>query len=168
MSYRTTMIQRFAQAPSRGRAGFTLIELLVVLAIVAVMLTLAIPRYFNQVEASKETVLRENLRQTRNVLDRFRGIFPGVTFTEVPCSSPGDRDRYASLVNILTYHDHFLVTADFDAYVNAQAAVSRRWRDRKSWWRSSILNTARTGWFSSDRAIAEYAKDIWKVPVRQS
>jgi len=71
MSYRTTMIQRFAQEPSRGRSGFTLIELLVVLAIVAVMLTLAIPRYFNQVEASKETVLRENLRQTRNVLDQF-------------------------------------------------------------------------------------------------
>jgi starch phosphorylase len=82
--------------------------------------------------------------------------------------SPDDRDRYASLVDILTYHDHFLVTADFDAYVEAQAAVSRRWRDRKSWWRSAILNTARTGWFSSDRTIAEYAEDIWKVPVRQS
>jgi starch phosphorylase len=82
--------------------------------------------------------------------------------------SPDDRDRYASLVDILTYHDHFLVTADFDAYVGAQAAVSRRWRDRKSWWRSAILNTARTGWFSSDRTIAEYAEDIWKVPVRQS
>ncbi len=82
--------------------------------------------------------------------------------------SPDDRDRYASLVDILTYHDHFLVTADFDAYVAAQAAVSRRWRDRKSWWRSAILNTARTGWFSSDRTIAEYAEDIWKVPVRQS
>jgi starch phosphorylase len=82
--------------------------------------------------------------------------------------SPDDRNRYASLVDILTYHDHFLVTADFDAYVAAQAAVSRRWRDRKSWWRSAILNTARTGWFSSDRTIAEYAEDIWKVPVRQS
>jgi starch phosphorylase len=82
--------------------------------------------------------------------------------------SPDDRHRYASLVDILTYHDHFLVTADFDAYVAAQASVSRRWRDRKSWWRSAILNTARTGWFSSDRTIAEYAEEIWKVPVRQS
>jgi len=53
--------------------GFTLIELLVVLAIVAVMVTLAIPRYYNQVDASKETVLRENLRVTRDVLDRFYG-----------------------------------------------------------------------------------------------
>jgi starch phosphorylase len=82
--------------------------------------------------------------------------------------SPDDRDRYRPLVDTLTYHDHFLVTADFDAYVETQGAVSRRWRDRKSWWRSAILNTARTGWFSSDRTIAEYAEDIWNVPVRQS
>ncbi len=54
-------------------SGFTLIELLVVLAIVAVMVTLALPRYYNQIEASKETVLRENLRATRDVLDRFYG-----------------------------------------------------------------------------------------------
>jgi starch phosphorylase len=82
--------------------------------------------------------------------------------------SPDDRQRYAPLVNTLTYHDHFLVTADFDAYAETQRAVARRWRDRKSWWRSAILNTARTGWFSSDRAIAEYAADIWKVPVRET
>ena len=53
--------------------GFTLIELLVVLAIVAVMLTLAIPRYYSQLDAAKEAVLRENLRTTREVLDRFYG-----------------------------------------------------------------------------------------------
>lgn len=62
----------------RGRragkaAGFTLIELLVVLAIVAVLLTLAVPRYYNQIDASKETVLRENLKETREILDRFLG-----------------------------------------------------------------------------------------------
>jgi starch phosphorylase len=82
--------------------------------------------------------------------------------------SPDDRNRYAALVDMLTYHDYFLVTADFDAYCAAQAAVGRRWRDRKTWWRSAILNTARTGWFSSDRAIAEYAEEIWKVPVRRT
>jgi starch phosphorylase len=81
--------------------------------------------------------------------------------------SPDDRQRYAPLVDMLTYHDYFLVTADFDSYGAAQGAVARRWRDRKSWQRSAILNTARTGWFSSDRTIAEYADDIWKVPVRR-
>ncbi len=82
--------------------------------------------------------------------------------------SQDDRHRYAPLVDMLTYHDYFLVTADFDAYCAMQAQVARRWRDRKSWQRSAILNTARTGWFSSDRTIAEYAEDIWKVPVRPS
>ncbi|MGO9428445.1 glycogen/starch/alpha-glucan phosphorylase [Rhodoblastus sp.] len=81
--------------------------------------------------------------------------------------SPDDRNRYAQLVSVLTYHDHFLVTADFDAYYAAQRAVDRKWRDRKSWQRSAILNTARASWFSSDRAIAEYAEEIWKVPVRE-
>jgi glycogen phosphorylase len=41
--------------------------------------------------------------------------------------------------------------------------VAERWRDRHSWWRASVLNTARMGWFSSDRAIREYADDIWNV-----
>jgi starch phosphorylase len=79
--------------------------------------------------------------------------------------SPDDRSRYVSLVDTLTYHDHFMVSADFDAYYNAQRAVEARWRDRRAWWRTSILNTAHVGWFSSDRAIREYAEEIWNVPV---
>ncbi len=57
----------------RVRQGFTLIELLVVLAIVAVLLTLAVPRYLQHVDRSKETVLLENLQTTRRVIDRFYG-----------------------------------------------------------------------------------------------
>lgn len=53
--------------------GFTLIELLVVLAIIAVMLTLAVPRYFGQIDTAKETVLRDNLKTTRDVIDKFYG-----------------------------------------------------------------------------------------------
>ena len=56
-----------------ARRGFTLIELLVVLAILAVLSTLVAPRYFNKIDASKEAVLRENLRTTREVIDRFYG-----------------------------------------------------------------------------------------------
>jgi starch phosphorylase len=77
--------------------------------------------------------------------------------------SPDDPHRYAHLVETLTYHDHFLVTADFDAYCSAQSAVAARWRDQKSWRRSGILNTARVAWFSSDRTIREYAQEIWGV-----
>ncbi len=57
-----------------------------------------------------------------------------------------------------------MVAADFDAYWNAQREVDRLWRTA-DWWRTAILNTARMGWFSSDRAIREYASDIWRVPV---
>jgi general secretion pathway protein G len=54
-------------------AGFTLIELLVVLAIVSLLLTLAVPRYFNSIDKAKEAVLHDNLQQLRTVIDRFYG-----------------------------------------------------------------------------------------------
>ncbi|WOJ90119.1 glycogen/starch/alpha-glucan phosphorylase [Methylocapsa polymorpha] len=80
--------------------------------------------------------------------------------------SPDEPDRYRGLVDILIHHDYFMVTADFESYYEAQRAVFRRWRDKRSWWRAAALNTAHMGWFSSDRTIAEYAKDIWDVPVK--
>ncbi len=53
--------------------GFTLIELLVVLAIVALLLTLSFPRYFQSIDATKETILQDNLRITRETIDKFYG-----------------------------------------------------------------------------------------------
>ena len=73
------MVNRMSISPRRHRtqrdfpSGFTLIELLVVLAIVASLLTLAVPRYLNQLEASKDAVLRDNLHTTRAVIDKFYG-----------------------------------------------------------------------------------------------
>jgi starch phosphorylase len=80
--------------------------------------------------------------------------------------SPDEPDRYRGLVDMLTHNDYFLVTADFDSYFEAQRSVFRRWRDKHSWWKAAALNTARMGWFSSDRTISEYAQEIWNVPVR--
>jgi starch phosphorylase len=79
--------------------------------------------------------------------------------------SPDDRDRYRGLVGALREHDHFVVCADFESYSRTQTAVRRLWRDPDAWWRMATLNVARMGWFSSDRAIREYADDIWRVPV---
>lgn len=81
------------------------------------------------------------------------------------CFSPDEPDRYRDLVNGIRNHDYFMVAADFDAYAAKQAEVAERWRDPPAWWRSSILNTAHMGWFSSDRAVREYAEEIWKVPL---
>ena len=55
------------------RRGFTLIELLVVLAIIATLLTIAVPRYFGSVDRSKDTVLRQSLKVTRDSIDKFYG-----------------------------------------------------------------------------------------------
>jgi starch phosphorylase len=79
--------------------------------------------------------------------------------------SQDDRGRYHGLVDTLRHHDYFMVCADFDAYYKAQRNVVTLWRQQVAWWRSSILNTAGAGWFSSDRAIREYAAEIWRVPT---
>jgi starch phosphorylase len=67
-------------------------------------------------------------------------------------------------VDAITYRDRFMIAADFDAYWTAQRAVDDLWRRPADWWRQSILNTARMAWFSSDRTIGEYAKEIWRMP----
>jgi starch phosphorylase len=77
--------------------------------------------------------------------------------------SGGDADVFRPLVDNLRYDDPFLVLADYAAYVECQGRVSAAWRDTDAWTRMSILNTARSGKFSSDRAIAEYCDEIWNV-----
>ncbi len=79
--------------------------------------------------------------------------------------SPGEEGRFRSLVDGLYANDWFMVTADFAAYAAAQRQVDALWRDRPLWLARTIRNTARTGWFSSDRTIREYARDIWHVPT---
>ena len=59
--------------PGRHAAAFTLVEVLVVMAIIATLLTLAVPRYFNSVDRSKEAVLRQNLATLRETIDKYAG-----------------------------------------------------------------------------------------------
>jgi starch phosphorylase len=77
--------------------------------------------------------------------------------------SNGDRALFAPLVQGLLNSDPFMLLADFQSYVERQAEVGAAFNDRERWLRMSILNTARTGKFSSDRAIREYCDRIWKV-----
>jgi glycogen phosphorylase len=77
--------------------------------------------------------------------------------------SHGDTEVFKPLVDNLRYDDPFLVCADFASYMACQEQVSVAWQDRDAWTKMSILNTARSGKFSSDRAIAEYCDDIWSV-----
>jgi starch phosphorylase len=81
--------------------------------------------------------------------------------------SRGDTEVFWPLVENLARHDPYLVLADYTSYVACQDEVSAAWRDVERWTRLSILNTARSGKFSSDRAIREYCDEIWHVaPVK--
>jgi len=77
--------------------------------------------------------------------------------------SGGDTDVFRPIIDNLTYSDPYLVIADYADYVACQQRVSKAWTDRDNWLRMSILNTARSGKFSSDRAIREYCRDTWGV-----
>jgi len=77
--------------------------------------------------------------------------------------SHGDVDLFRPIVDNLLHHDPYLVLADFRSYADTQEQIGEAYRDKEHWSRMSILNTARSGWFSSDRTIAEYCREIWKV-----
>ncbi|MBV8134537.1 MAG: glycogen/starch/alpha-glucan phosphorylase [Deltaproteobacteria bacterium] len=76
--------------------------------------------------------------------------------------SRGDRQTFKPLLDSLLNHDPFLVLADYQSYVNCQGEVSKVYRDERRWTRTSILNIARSGKFSSDRAVHEYREKIWR------
>ena len=78
--------------------------------------------------------------------------------------SPDEPDRFQPIVEALLGYDYFMVGADFDAYWSAQRAVDVLY-GTPGWWRAAVLNTARMGWFSSDRAIREYAAKVWDVDI---
>ena len=85
--------------------------------------------------------------------------------------SHGDRQLFSPLLDNLWNHDPYLVCADFPDYAMQQVQVDRHYVDTKQWSMMSILNVARMGYFSSDRSIGEYARDIWQVkpvPLAQS
>jgi starch phosphorylase len=79
--------------------------------------------------------------------------------------STDDANRFRPLTDSLIHHDPFAVLSDFQSYVERQEDVSRAWADSARWTQMSILNVARSGHFSSDRAIREYCRDIWEIEI---
>jgi starch phosphorylase len=81
--------------------------------------------------------------------------------------SAGDKEIFRPIVHDLRSRDPFFVLADFADYLRAQNEVNQTWADRRRWNSMSLLNTARSSFFSSDRSIREYAASIWDVsPLR--
>lgn len=86
-----------------------------------------------------------------------------VEMLESGAFSPDHPERFLPVVQSLRDYDRYMVAADFDAYWDAQRTIDGLWQKPAQWWRKSILNTAGMAWFSSDRTIREYARDIWNV-----
>jgi starch phosphorylase len=102
--------------------------------------------------------------QASSVIASSPELAQAIEAIETGVFSPDDVDRFAALVNALRHSDYYMVTADFDAYCATQRSVEKLWLSTSDWTRASILNIARMAWFSSDRAVGEYADEIWKVP----
>ena len=79
--------------------------------------------------------------------------------------SNGDTQVFNDILDNIKNHDYFQVTPDFEAYWDMQRHIDDVYRDTEKWAKMAILNTARMGWFSSDRTIRGYAKDIWDAPT---
>jgi len=75
--------------------------------------------------------------------------------------SPTDPGRFKSLVDDICNHDYFMLAADFGDYLARQRDVGAAYRDKKRWFRSAVMNTANVGYFSSDRTIRSYDREIW-------
>jgi starch phosphorylase len=75
--------------------------------------------------------------------------------------SADDKDRYKPLLDNLYHHDYFMLAADFGEYLASQRDVGASYRDKRRWFRSAVLNTANVGFFSSDRTIRSYDREIW-------
>jgi starch phosphorylase len=117
-------------------------------------------------EALDVVVRRKQGLDATDVIRRSPHLSRAIAAIERGDFSPDDPGRFESVAHALRHLDHYMVSADFDAYFDAQRGIDARWQVVPAWTRASILNVARMPWFSSDRTIREYAEDIWNVPVK--
>ena len=107
---------------------------------------------------------REDPEQSRKAIDASPALQLVLQAIAEGQFSPAQKDRYHGLVHRVWHHDYFLVAADFDSFDTAQDKVDTAYADRQAWIKMAALNTARSGFFSSDRTIRSYMKDVWTIP----
>ncbi|GME67268.1 unnamed protein product [[Candida] boidinii] len=85
-------------------------------------------------------------------------------FDSIYSGTFGDANEYSSLIDSIQHHgDYYLVSDDFESYLEAQRTIDEEYKDRNAWNKKSILSVANMGFFSSDRCIEEYADNIWNI-----
>ena len=78
--------------------------------------------------------------------------------------SKGDKNKHDTVLNaFFNNNDEYMVLADFNSYVDTQLKLDKLYTNQKLWWKKAVINVANCGFFSSDRTIENYAKDIWKI-----
>ena len=113
--------------------------------------------------ADEVAAARSDGHNPRAIIESSPELAQALSAISAGVFSPDDRDRFSDLIDGLYQHDWFMVAADFDAYAKAQRQVDAIWTDPSAWYAKTIRNTARMGWFSSDRTIRQYTADIWRA-----
>jgi starch phosphorylase len=96
-------------------------------------------------------------------IDRSPALEEAIDLIASGFFSLGDRDRFKPIVDHLRQRDHYLVCADFDDYVAAEARAARAYENPRDWARRSLFNIVGASAFSSDNTIRQYAQDIWGI-----
>jgi glycogen phosphorylase len=112
--------------------------------------------------------VEERRRSGLNAMDVITAspdLHMAIEALEAGSFTAGDPNRFAELAYMLRYSDPYMVAADFDAYCEAQSRLDQLWQFPPLWRNAAVSNIAGMSWFSSDRAIAEYASDIWDIPI---
>ncbi|MEI8164496.1 MAG: glycogen/starch/alpha-glucan phosphorylase [Betaproteobacteria bacterium] len=125
---------------------------------------------FGRTVQQVEAILAAGYRP-RDIYDRNEELRDVIDLINSGLFSHGDGSLFRPLTDNLLNSDPFLVCTDYQDYVACQSKVSLAYQDQEQWSRMSILNVARCGRFSSDRAVREYNTDVWHVkplPVRLS
>ena len=104
--------------------------------------------------------LRNNYNPYNYIFDELKEVF---NLIDKGHFSGGDRETFRPILDNLIHHDPFFVLADLPDYISAHENVSEVWTDQRKWSTMSLLNIARSGFFSSDRSIEEYCEKIWKI-----
>lgn len=115
--------------------------------------------------ADKVAEKRNRSEVPRTAIDASPALREALEAISSGVFSPDDPNRYRDLIGGLYDHDWFMVARDFDAYAAAQRGIDDLWNKPRKWYSMAIRNTAHVSWFSSDRTISQYAKEIWGVPV---
>jgi starch phosphorylase len=114
-------------------------------------------------DVNEVTTLQQRGYRSRDFFDSDSELRAAIETMTVGSLAGRDNSAAHAVLGHLLDHDPFLVLADYRAYVDAQADVDVLYRDQDEWNRQAILNVARSGYFSSDRAIQNYMDRIWHV-----